>query len=237
MKRIYISDLDMRILSFISDMKFSNSSIISSFFFKGKGERYPKKRLKDFVDNGFLDSILSWGGKMPLYFITDKGSKLLEKNGLDVVPFGIKGLDLKNYEHDLFLSHLRVQLEDSGLVDSWISERLIRFRNQYLFISSNDKIIPDAYCRSIKHDKQLVVEFENTIKSNSRIRSLLTRYQSLSIPCSDMEVLFFFSNENLLLKYKEIYTQSKLSFSVKFLSSDFIPKALPKREHRRNLYV
>jgi hypothetical protein len=237
MKRIYISNLDMRILCFVSNMKFSDSKMISLCFFKGKGERYPKKRLKDFVDNGLLYTLLSWGGRMPLYLITEKGAKLLERNGFDVVSSGVKGLDLKNYEHDLFLSHLRIHLEGEGLVDNWISERLLRFRGQYLFLPSGDKIIPDAYCRSVKHDKQLVIEFENTRKSNDRIRKLLESYQLLSISASDMEILFFFSNEQTLLKYKETYIQNNLSFPVKFLSTDFSREVLPKREHRRNLYV
>ena len=68
-------------------MKFVNAEQIGEKFFEGKGLRYPKKRLKDFVDNDLLFSVLEWGGKKLNYLITENGTKLLQRKGFDVVPF------------------------------------------------------------------------------------------------------------------------------------------------------
>ena len=58
-KRLRISDLDLSILVFISDMKFVDVVAVGERFFKGKGERYPQKRLKDFVDVGLVALVTS----------------------------------------------------------------------------------------------------------------------------------------------------------------------------------
>jgi hypothetical protein len=135
----------------------------------------------------------------------------------------MKGIDLKNYEHDRSLSEIRVSLENLGKVVDWVSERNIRSRSLFLRIDEKTKIIPDAYCRSLKDGSELIVEFENSRKSNTRIRALLKTYQmyfSLS-QNTNQKVLFFFISESLLKSFKSFYQSQKLNFPVSFiLSSD-----------------
>ena len=219
LSKIRVSDLDLMILEFISDMRLVSAEIIGERFFKGKGERYPKKRLKDFVDHDLLFSVLGWGGKKFNYLITDAGTKLLQRRGFDVVTRPMKGIDLKNYEHDKVLNKIRVKLENREMVDSWVSERKIRGRMIYLKVSEKEKIIPDAYCHSLSKDTDLIIEFENSRKSNERIKKLLKTYQLYFVSsCSKNEkVLFFFINSGLLASYKQIYNENKLSFPVQFI--------------------
>lgn len=223
MKRIRISDLDLEILVFISDMKFASAEVIQKKFFPDKGDRYPKKRLKDFVDSGLLNYVLEWGGRSYLYIVSDEGTKLLQRRGFDVVPFAPNGIDLKNYEHDKILMSLRVEMERLGKIFEWVSERNIRFKSLFLRIDEKIKIIPDGYCRSSRDDSDLIIEFENSRKSNDRIKSLLKNYQlyfTLGKGSSE-KVLFFFVSESLLISYRRFYEGLNLSFPVQFiLASD-----------------
>lgn len=218
LRRIRISDLDLDILNFISDMKFASSELVRERFFADKGERYPKKRLKDFEDHGLLGSALEWGGRSFSYFITENGTKLLQRKGRDVVPYGLKGLDLKNYEHDKMLSQIRVRLEIQGKAKGWISERQIRNKKLSLRVSDNDQIIPDAYAQNVKGE-DLIVELEVSRKSNERIKKLLKNYQMYFVGSKNEgeKVLFFFSNESLLKTYKDEYSKLKLTFPVRFI--------------------
>lgn len=219
MKRIRITDLDLAVLVFISDMKFASAEMVRELFFTEKGSRYPKKRLKDYQDEGLVSSIMEWGGRGLCYFITDSGTKFLQRKGVDVVPHGLSGIDLKNYEHDKVLSNIRIKLELMGKVTDWFSERRIRNQERYLFISKSKKIIPDAYCVN-SSDEELIVEFENSRKSNDRIKGLLKSYQLFFASSKDgfSKVVFFFASGSLLLSYKKFYQNMNLSFPVQFIS-------------------
>ncbi len=219
MKRIRFSDLDIEILLFISDMKFASAEVIHERFFESRGIRYPKKRLKDYVDAGLLNRVLEWGGRSYLYLISDEGSKILSRKGFDVVPTPLKGIDLKNYEHDRALTLIRVKLENSQKVSGWVSERSIRFGSLFLRLDEKTKIIPDAYCCSAKDGNTLIIEFENSRKSNDRIRKLLKNYQLYFVLSkkSDERVIFFFLSESLLKSYKSIFSKLNLNFPAQFV--------------------
>jgi hypothetical protein len=237
--RIRISDLDLSVLEFVSDMKFVSAGMVGERFFKGKGERYPQKRLRDFVKNGLVFSVSEWGGKKLNYLITEEGSCLLQRKGFDVVFFGMKGIDLKNYEHDKVLSMIRIKLEARGIVKDWVSERVIRNRQDFLKVSDKEKIIADAYCKSLEKGTDLIIEFENSRKSNARIKKLLKNYQMYlgSSKKEDEKVLFFFASESLLASYKKIYADSNCSFSVSFIEISDLGIVKEASEYRRNSYV
>ena len=234
-KKIRITKLDIYILVFVSEMKFVNAEQIGEKFFEGKGLRYPKKRLKDFVDNDLLFSVLEWGGKKLNYLITENGTKLVQRKGFDVVPFGMKGIDLKNHDHDKLLTSIRIKLEKKKIVDSWTSERIIRNRNLYLRVNDKDKIIPDAYCRSVDKDSDLIIEFENSRKSNDRIKKLLKNYQFYFAISKNIneKVLFFFVSDALLSSYKQIYADSKFTFPIQFIAIKDLGLEQNLQEYRR----
>ncbi len=239
MKKIRISNLDLNILVFIAEMKFVSAEVVAEKFFKEKGLRYPKKRLKDFVDNDLLFGVLEWGGKKLNYLITENGTKLLQRKGFDIVPTGMNGIDLKNYDHDKILTNIRIKLEDKGIVDSWTSERIIRSRLLYLRVSDKEKIIPDAYCRSVEKDSDLIIEFENSRKSNERIRKLFKNYQLYFVNSKNEneKLLFFFSSEGLLASYKRFYAAGNFSFPVQFIGIRDLELEQSSKEYRRCGYV
>jgi len=146
--------------------------------------------------------------------------------------------DVKNYEHDKILTTIRIRLEGRGIVKDWVSERLIRSREDYLFISDKEKIIADAYCKSLEHGDNLIVEFENSRKSNNRITKLLASYQKyLGLSKKKEKVLFLFASSSLLASYKKIYADSNCSFEVSFIEISDLDILKEAQEYRRGSYV
>lgn len=214
-----VSELDFEIMKFLSEMKFSNYEQIREKFFQEKTFEYPRRRLRDYKKFGLVESFPEWGGRRLNYVLSEKGNKLILRRGYDGITRSLSKIDLKNYEHDRILTDIRIKLENAGKIIDWYSERLIRFHSAFITSECGLRIIPDAFAYSTSLGVRVVVEFENSRKSNERIKKLLLNYQTFS----DIRefkgelVLFFFSASSLRDTYVRYYQNMNMSFPVKFL--------------------
>lgn len=216
--RLYATKRDVEILKFVNDMKFSNVEMIHERFISERGVQYLQRRMKRFSDLGFVLRLPDWGGRKFLYTVTDEGVSLVLRHGFNTVPHGLDKIDVRNFEHDKILIDLRVKLESKGLLKDWVSERVLRYEDDLLRFGLGERIIPDAYARSVNRGDLVVIEFEHARKSNPRIKALLKSYESYFREKSDYgRLLLFFSNDSVMRYYKREYLRLQCSFGCEFI--------------------
>lgn len=123
------------------------------------------RRLRKLCGAGFLEHRYTWVGDHGVYRATKRGLALV---GLDLAP---ASLDKRDYEHDLQVVDLALELTDYRL-DGWITERMIRSR---LKPGMSIGRVPDGLYIG-EGGERWAIELEVSGKESQRYHEACTKY-------------------------------------------------------------
>lgn len=177
---------DMDILEFILEMKFSTIEDIHSKFFKftKAGDkssclRWARERVANLVKSDFLKAVKDVCHRT-LYIVTTKGYMYLKNSRIDAIHSRVlQSVDGRTYDHDQKVIQIRQALEDSGVVNKWISERQLSEIEEYrIFLPTEFR--PDAIYIT-KDGRKVAFELEIARKSKDRYQQKIKRYIQLML--------------------------------------------------------
>lgn len=128
-------------------------------------EQAAYRRLRKLCGAGFLEHQYTWVGDHGVYRATKRGLALV---GLDLAP---ASLDKRDYEHDLQVVDLALEITDYGL-DGWITERMIRSR---LKPGMSIGRVPDGLLLS-QNGERWAIELEVSGKESQRYYEACDKY-------------------------------------------------------------
>jgi hypothetical protein len=153
-----ITERDSEILKMCLEQKFLLLRHIAKKFFPESLSMYkvPARRVNLLMRQGYLRAVKPRVGHDTLYLTTAKGVKHLRSLDLSNGLRPLDGVDLKIYEHDVWVTDARIVLERSpGLI--WKSERVLKSKTER-------RKVPDGLADDgRKHS--FVIEIERTLKS------------------------------------------------------------------------
>ena len=153
-----ITERDAEILKMCLEQKFLLLRHIAKKFFPESLSIYkvPARRVNLLMRQGYLRAVKPRVGHDTLYLTTAKGVKHLKSLNLSNGLRPLDGVDLKIYEHDVWVTDARIVLERSpGLI--WTSERVLKSKTER-------RKVPDGLADDgRKHS--FVIEIERTLKS------------------------------------------------------------------------
>ncbi len=153
-----ITERDAEILKMCLEQKFLLLRHIAKKFFPESLSMYkvPARRVNLLMRQGYLRAVKPRVGHDTLYLTTAKGVKHLRNLDLSNGLRPLDGVDLKIYEHDVWVTDARIVLERSpGLI--WASERVLKSKTER-------RKVPDGLADDgRKHS--FVIEIERTLKS------------------------------------------------------------------------
>ncbi|SFE28380.1 Replication-relaxation [Thermoanaerobacter thermohydrosulfuricus] len=150
---------DLEILYWINRMRYVTVNQVAKKF--KIGIWYTYKRLKKLCDDEYLYSLRIFRNKPGVYICTKKGAEIAGSNLWAPKHY----VNLANYEHDLKVVDLSIELERQG---EWISMRELRQ-------DSRTDMIPDGVL--IKDGKKIAVEVELTKKSERNLKKKMNYYK------------------------------------------------------------
>jgi hypothetical protein len=150
---------DLEILYWINRMRYVTVNQVAKKF--KIGIWYTYKRLKKLCDDEYLYSLRIFRNKPGVYICTKKGAEISGSNLWAPKHY----VNLANYEHDLKVVDLSIELERQG---EWISMRELRQ-------DSKTDMIPDGVL--IKDGKKIAVEVELTKKSEKNLKKKMSYYK------------------------------------------------------------
>lgn len=150
---------DLEILYWINRMRYVTVNQVAKKF--KIGIWYTYKRLKKLCDDEYLYSLRIFRNKPGVYICTQKGAEISGSNLWAPKHY----VNLANYEHDLKVVDLSIELERQG---EWISMRELRQ-------DSKTDMIPDGVL--IKDGKKIAVEVELTKKSERNLKKKMGYYK------------------------------------------------------------
>lgn len=145
-----------------------------------------------------------------LWILTEKGA------GMADVPLAKRNWSKNLLEHDHKLLSLRLELEKFGIAHSWTPEHEIRSMiiSKYGIREAKKKLIPDGLMISSTQNKKVpvAIELELTLKSQSRIKQIVKRYQVKK----DLQAVWYISNSKSILKsvFREWINNKDLNKSI-----------------------
>lgn len=177
-----ITNRDVEICKFILEMKFSTAKEIYRRFFQftllgtqSTGIRAALKRLMILEKRGLLSAKTYFQSKQKIYFATQKSLKLISAlRPASILPYPIKNVDIRTFEHDDLLIKLRGILEGRFGAKDWISEKVLREFPE-LCSDLEESQIPDAIYVNAEGEK-IAFELEISLKSPSNYREKIRRY-------------------------------------------------------------
>lgn len=180
-----ITGRDVEICKFILEMKFSTVEEIHKRFFKltllgttSAGIRVAQSRLMILEYRGLLVSKNYFHNKRKIYFPTIKALKLVSTlRPASLLPFPIKNVDIRTFEHDYLLLKLRILLEERFGARDWISDKLLREFPE-LCADLDESQIPDAIYVNPEGEK-IAFELEISLKGLAKYREKIRRYVNI----------------------------------------------------------
>lgn len=166
MRRLKITNRDMRLLKFLASTGLLGTSHIRSRFFGGAARTTFLRRLRMLERKSFIKRVLGLESQEVLWMLTTKGAN-------EVGVIRPKGHWSKNLlEHDYRLVDLRMSLENSGVVHSWMPEHQIRseiFR-KHGPKDFQERIVPDGLIGILVNGKSesIALELELTLKKSDQ---------------------------------------------------------------------
>ena len=151
-----LTERDLRILYWINRMRYATVNQVSKKFKIGVKASY--RRLKKLCVDGYLYSLRIFRNKPGVYICTKKGAEIAGSNLWAPKHY----VNLANYEHDLKVVDLSIELERQG---EWISVRELRQ-------DSRTYMIPDGVFRN--DGKKIAVEVELTKESEKNVKKKLS---------------------------------------------------------------
>lgn len=178
--RITSRDIDM--LRFICEMKFAGVAEVHNRFFEklhcgseNSAIRWAQQRLSQLEKGGFLLRSRMNGHPRSLFTTTYRGWKIVSaKYPSEVIPYPSRGVDIRTYFHDKFILESRIQMENQGEVQVWISEKVLQKTGKQHF-GIQQKFIPDAVYQT-KSGEWIAFEVEIATKARDRYREKIKYY-------------------------------------------------------------
>ena len=153
-----ITERDTEILKMCLEQKFLLLRHIAKKFFPDSLSMYkvPARRVNLLMRQGYLKAVKPRVGHDTLYLTTAKGVKHLKSLDLSNGLRPLDGVDLKIYEHDVWVTDTRIILERSpGLI--WTPERVLKHKTER-------RKVPDGLADDGR-ENSFVIEIERTLKS------------------------------------------------------------------------
>lgn len=176
---------DLEAITFILDMKFASLEEIYAKFFKrlrnveiSKSDWWARDRFSLLVRTKFLSRVHSFYERKSYYQATIKGYLTLARQcpaKLLVRP--TEKLDFSPFDHDKLLLALRLKLEESLNITSWISDRQLRCFPE-LTGGIESLYIPDAVYTNSQNEK-IALELEIATKAKDKYREKIKRFVKL----------------------------------------------------------
>lgn len=176
MNRLKLTDRDFKLFKFLASTGFLGSSHIQEKFFAGAARTTVLRRLRMLESKSYIKRVLGLESQEILWMLTSKGAREVGVT----VP---KTHWSKNMlEHDYQLVDLRMSLEASGIVHSWMPEHQIRSElfKKHGPKDFQERVVPDGLIGIQVNGKNesVALELELTLKNQTRIRKTLKRYLS-----------------------------------------------------------
>jgi len=154
---VAINVRDLILLQFGLEQKFLTLDQIAKMFFPENREvfNWPMKCVRKLVKEGLLSVEKPGFCKPALYRVTRKGAALLRRHGQVTGLGAIEKIDTRSWEHDLWVTDVRIVFSRRLGLQQWKSERVLKQENI-------KKKVPDGIV-SFK-DKDLIIEVERTLK-------------------------------------------------------------------------
>lgn len=180
-----VAERDAEIIEYCAQMKFVSMPLLIERFFKwtltgalAKSDLYAKERIYALAKAGYLQPNISVLCLNRYYSATMKGYQTAQS----VMPFRdltrpIIGFDVRTFIHDRELTFIRHELESSGQIQSWISDRRLRMGKASAFYFSNE-MIPDAVIKMLNGNFESL-ELEISTKAKSRYQEKVQFYVNL----------------------------------------------------------
>ena len=148
---------DLLLLQFCLEQKFMTLDQIAKMFFPENREvfNWPMKCVRKLVNDKLLYVEKPGFCKPALYRVTRKGAALLRSHDLAKGLGAIEKIDTKSWEHDLWVTDVRIVFHRKLGLRHWKAERVLKQE-------SVKQKVPDGVV-SFK-DTDLIVEVERTLK-------------------------------------------------------------------------
>jgi len=154
-----LTERDLKILYWINRMRYATANQVARGFRIGIKASY--RRLRKLCVDGYLHSLRIFRNKPGVYMCTKKGAEICGSNLYAPKCY----INLANYEHDLKVVDLSIELEKQG---EWVSMRELRQ-------GCGTDMIPDGVL--ITKDKKVAVEVELTKKSERNLNKKMGYYR------------------------------------------------------------
>jgi len=147
---------DLALLEFCLEQKFMTLEQMARMFFPGNQNvfNWPMKCVRKLAKEGYLCEEKPGFCKQTLYRVTTKGASLLRKHGLGKGLGAIEKIDTRTWEHDLWVTDVRILFYRTLGLKHWKAERLLK--------QEQEGKVPDGIV-SFK-DTDLVIEVERSLK-------------------------------------------------------------------------
>ena len=181
-KNIILSERDYEVLAFILDMKFASVQEVYEKFFKNFdldgnefGFFYAKKRLVHLEQCGFLKSTKEFFNSKRLFFGTMRSYFILSNFYPDKILVRPQGsIDGRTLFHDFLLLGLRLKLESSKKITSWLSDRKLRCFPE-LAGGLTGGYVPDGIY-TMPDGTNIAFELEIALKGKDKYREKIRKY-------------------------------------------------------------
>jgi hypothetical protein len=185
---IALSERDLAVILYAWQNRLVLTRQIQRKFWPGRSIAATAARLGRLRDEGLLGyTRIPWLPEPVLYSSSLKGNRALIEHGLPGPPhppvqerdFPTRPGDFTNtMKHDLDVVDLRIALEESGLVDRWVSDHQLRLAARQL---SDNSRTADGMFRFERHGRGChgILEYERVGYRETRCVSVLNRLKAL----------------------------------------------------------
>ncbi|MFH0984435.1 MAG: hypothetical protein V1882_02745 [Candidatus Omnitrophota bacterium] len=152
-----ITERDTEILKMCLEQKFLLLRQIAKRFFPESGNVYkvPARRVNLLMKHGYLRAVKPRVSHETLYLTTSSGVKYLKSLNLSSGLRPLRNVDLKTYEHDVWVTEVRIIMEEAWF--EWTSERVLRKEAKRQKVPDGMIFSGDRY--------SFLVEVERTLKN------------------------------------------------------------------------
>lgn len=178
---------DFALLEFGLEQKFMTLNQIGRMFYPGNDKvfNWPMKCVCKLVEEGLLVVEKPGFCEPRLYRVTAKGARLLRKHGLGNELAAIEQINTKCWEHDLWVTDVRIIFFRKLGLKLWKPERLLKQENV-------KQKVPDGIVHFKSTD--LVIEVERTLKKKEYYEKILTDTCSRQFRNQEI-ILYIMTNE------------------------------------------
>ena len=128
---MFVTERDLLILKMCLEQKFMTLKQISRRFFPESQNMFqvPMKRVRLLVKAGLLKAEILRVDQKRLYMTTARGLGCLKRKGLSGGLGVVKELNVNTWEHDEWVTDIRLHFEQELGFGNWISERILKKGN------------------------------------------------------------------------------------------------------------